>query len=283
MIPKRIFFYWSGANLSWMRYMTLFSFRKFNPDWDITLYFSENNNEKNWGGREEQDFSNYKGQNYFSLLENLNINIEKINLPDDVKNKVKNLSPVHESDIFRYYELFTNGGIYADMDILFFRSIDKFYNQLVQSNIDTLIHQDSNFITIGFLGASKGNIFYKEILDRALNVGLYDDYQSFGVDLIYSIYGGNRQKSQILDKIIKKHPKLNIFNLKNETVYNYDWTMIEYNNQIGVDMDKFSKESIGYHWFGGHQLSQMFNNILNENNYKDYNTTFCRLCKNILR
>lgn len=283
MIPKKIFFYWSGANLSWMRCMTLFSFRKFNPDWDITLYVSENNNDKNWGGHEEQDFSNYKGKNYFPLLEKLNIKIEKINLPDDVKNKVKNLSPIHESDIFRYYELFTNGGIYADMDILFFRPIDKFYNQLVENDIDTLIHQDKSFITIGFLGSTKGNIFYKEILDKALNVDIYNDYQSFGVDLIYSIYDANRQKSQILDKIKKKHPNLNIFNLKNETVYNFDWTMIEYNYQTGVDITAFSKESIGYHWFGGHPLSQMFNNVLNEDNYKDYNTTFCRLCKNILK
>ena len=74
MIPKRIFFYWSGHNLSWMRYMTLFSFRKLNPDWDIILYLSDNTNTtKTWKGVEEQDFSNYKGHNYFNKLEELNI------------------------------------------------------------------------------------------------------------------------------------------------------------------------------------------------------------------
>jgi hypothetical protein len=283
MIPKRIFFYWSGGKLSWMRYMTLFTFRKFNPDWDITLYISNNNNGKNWGGREEQDFSNYIGDDYLTQVEKLNINIEKIILPDEIQSKVKNLSPVHESDIFRYYELFSNGGIYADMDILFFRPIDNLYNQLVENNIDTLVHQDKSFITIGFLGANKGNAFYKEILDQALNVELHNNYQSFGVDLIYSIYGTNRQNPQILDKIEHKHSKLNIFNLKNETVYNYDWTMIEYNYQVGVDINSFSNESIGYHWFGGHPFSQMYNNILSERNFIDYNTTFCRLCKNILK
>jgi hypothetical protein len=283
MIPKRIFFYWSGSDLSWMRYMTLFSFRQFNPDWDITLYISDNKNKNKWYGREEQDFSNYKGVNYLSQVEELNIKVQKINLPDDVKNKVKDLSPVHESDIFRYYELFSNGGIYADMDILFFRPIDKFYKQLIENNTDTLIHQDTGFITIGFLGAESGNSFYKDILDHALDIEKYDNYQSFGVDLIYSIYGTNRQNPYIIDKILQKHPELNIFNLKNETVYNFDWTMIEYNNQYGVDINKFSKESIGYHWFGGHPMSQMFNNTLNEKNYVDYNTTFCKLCKNILK
>ena len=42
-IPKRIFFYWGGSDMSWMRYMTLYSFRKMNPDWEVILYVSDNN------------------------------------------------------------------------------------------------------------------------------------------------------------------------------------------------------------------------------------------------
>jgi len=62
MIPKRMFFYWSGNDLSWMRYMTLYSFRKMNPNWEIILYLSDNVNKiKTWNSGEEQDFLNYTG------------------------------------------------------------------------------------------------------------------------------------------------------------------------------------------------------------------------------
>ena len=154
MIPKRMFFYWSGNNLSWMRYMTLYSFRKFNPDWEIVLYLSDNNNTvKTWNSPEEQDFINYKGINYLDKITELNIKIEKVIFLDPNNSKYVGLSPVHESDLFRYYQLYTNGGFYCDMDVLFFRPIDEFYNYVTQNNFDTIVYQCSNYMAIGFLGA----------------------------------------------------------------------------------------------------------------------------------
>ena len=280
MIPKRIFFYWGGEKMSWMRYMTLYSFRKFNPDWEMVLYLSNNNNTKSWNGPEEQDFSNYRGDNYLDKISDLNIEIKNVEFPENVKDLIKDLSPIHESDLFRYYELFRNGGLYCDMDVLFFRPIDEFYGKI--KDYDSLIHQDKYNITIGFLGSCVNNLFYKNIFSCGIFNNKTDNYQSLGVDLIYKIYGGNRIDSQIYDKILNRFRNLKFYNLDTNLIYKYDWTKIDYNFSNPVGIGGFSDDSIGYHWYGGSPISQKYNNLLNETNYMDFKTTFSELCKNIM-
>lgn len=283
MIPKRIFFYWSGNNLSWMRYMTLFSFRKFNPDWEVVLYLSDNNiTTKTWNGTEQQDFFRYNGINYLDKLEELNIKIEKVELPDELKS-IPNISPIHESDLYRYYQLYKTGGFYCDMDVLFFRSMNSFYNTIIENNIDTVVHQCSTHMAIGFLGSSIDNEFYKELFDFGISNFNTSDYQSMGVDLFYKKYNGDRNRSNILPNIISTHPNLNVYNIPISLIYFFDWTKISYNYENLVYVNKFDKESIGYHWFGGSELSQKYNNILTEDNYRDHNTTFSAICRNILK
>lgn len=283
MIPKRIFFYWSGHNLSWMRYMTLYSFRKMNPSWDVTLYISDNTvNIKTWNGVEEQDFSNYIGINYFDKLSELNIKIEKVEFPVEYKEKLKNLSPVHESDLFRYYQLYKNGGFYCDMDVIFFRPIEKFYNQVM--NTDTIVYHCPTHLAIGFLGSSVDNQFYKDLFNFAIQNLNTIDYQSVGVDIFYKMIGGSRSNNvNFMDNLHSKYPELNINNIETSLIYFFDWTKIEYNFTNPIYINKFDKESIGYHWFGGSKISQNYNNILNESNYKEYKTTFSVLAKTLFK
>lgn len=282
MIPKRIFFYWGNETMSWMRYMTLKSFRLLNPDWEVVLYISKNKNfSKDWDGNETQDFINYTGHDYFSMVSDLNVKIEYADLSKYIDTST--INPIQESDMFRYYELYTNGGIYCDMDVLFFRPIDEFYLNLCDNNIDTLIHQTNDFITIGFLGASKGNPFFKDIFNFAINNVEKSNYQSMGVDLIYKMYDANRQSPFIIDKIKGKYPNLKIENLPSSLIYQYDWTKIKMNFSNNLDIKYFSKTSIGYHWFGGSPISQEYNSILNEVNYSSYSTTFSELTKHILK
>jgi glycosyl transferase-like sugar-binding protein len=283
MIPKRIFFYWSGNNLSWMRYMTLYSFRKFNPDWDITLYLSDNNNDvKTWVGTEEQDFLNYKGKNYLSEVEKLNINIKKVILPSEVKKKLINISPVHESDLFRYYELYKNGGFYCDMDVIFFRSMDDYYKTTTDNNIDTVLYQCPMYMAIGFLGSSKNNEYYNHLFQLGVTHFKMDDYQSLGVGLIYGLFGGSKSNAIVLDSIEKRFPQLNIQSIPTSLVYYYDWTKIKYNFNNSIPVEDFPMDSIGYHWFGGSKVSQFYNNRMNENNYMNYKTTFSTIAKKVL-
>lgn len=278
MIPKRIFFYWGGTKLSWMRYMTLYSFRKFNPYWEIVLYLSNNVGEKKWLGVEKQDYLEYNGVDYIDKIKDLNVKIKNINF--DEFDKLNKLNPVHQSDMFRYYELYKNGGFYCDMDVLFFKSIDNFYNKI--KDYDTIIHQNKNYITIGFLGSSENNQYFKDIFNFGLNDVKDDNYQSYGVDLIYKLFNGNRSNPLIFNKINDKYKDLKIKNINDNLIYKYDWTKINLVFSNSFNISDFDNESIGYHWFGGSPISQKYNNILNENNYMEYNMTFVNIVKKIL-
>jgi glycosyltransferase involved in cell wall biosynthesis len=294
IIPKKIFFYWGGSDLSWMRYMTLYSFRKMNPNWEMTLYVSYNNiGNKGWNGDEDQDYYNYKGDNYFNKLKNLNIQIKPAEFPIKIQDKLKNLSPVHKSDIFRYYKLYEDGGLYCDMDVLFFRPIDDFYKKIIENGYDTIIHEyqsSEKTLTIGFLGASVNNKYYKnlfefginEILIKDKNKKIEDNYQSMGVQLIYKMFTGHLHSSNIYKHILAKYPYLNFYNLPTNLIYKFDWTKINYCFTNSIKIDGFDKDSIGYHWYGGGVESQKYNNILNEKNYKNYKITFSLIADEII-
>jgi glycosyltransferase involved in cell wall biosynthesis len=290
-IPKRIFFYWGGSDMSWMRYMTLYSFRKMNPDWETVLYVSENTNKnKSWKGVDEQDYYMYTGNNYFKKLKKLGVKIEKAELPVEVKKRLKGISPIHESDLFRYYQLFLNGGLYCDMDVLFFKPINDFYNKITEGGYDTIIHEykafDANesdewWMTIGFLGASPNNEYYKNMFEYAVNNYKEDNYQSMGVYVIYGLFNTLPFK-QTYNKIVAQYPCLKFYNLSTELIYYYDWTKVEecFTNSIGIN--DFSARSIGYHWFGGCAISQKYNNILTEKNYMKHEIAFSKIAHEII-
>lgn len=285
-IPKRIFFYWGGSNLSWMRYMTLYSFRKMNPDWEVILYVSDNNiKNKSWKSYENQDYHQYKGDDYFNKLKDLNIKIENVIFPEEIQEKLKNISPIHKGDLFRYYQLYLNGGFYCDMDVLFFRSIDEFYNKVVNCGCDTIIHEyqgKERILAIGFLGASINNEYYKNLFEFGINNYNENDYQSMGVQLIYEMFTGKKYATHILNNIVKKYPNLKFYNLPTAFIYKFDWTQIKHCFINSLKINDFDYDSIGYHWYGGGVESQKYNGILNEKNYKEHITTFSAIAEEVI-
>lgn len=283
MIPKRIFFCWGGDKLSWMRYMTFYSFRRYNPDWEIILYRLENNRGNKWNGREKQDIWEYNGIDYFSKLAELNINVVEVKLDDS---SFSQISPIHKSDLFRYYVLFNLGGIYCDTDVIFFRSFENYYKQIISNSINTIIHEyfardNAYHLTIGMLGSSVNNEYYKDLFDFGMKNICDDYYQSMGVMLIYKMLN-MRACTSVADIIYSKYKNLKFFNLPTNLIYKYDWTMIDKCFKIGYNISDFDQESVGYHWYGGSPLVQEFNNVLNENTYQNYTTTFCNIVKHVL-
>ena len=210
MIPKRIFFYWENNKMSWMRYMTLYSFRKFNPDWEIDLFYDENTIfENQWKDNHIQDFSSYDGFNYFNKIKDLDINIKKWDLSKDNLGIFRNVTPSGKSDIFKWYELYKNGGFYSDMDIIYFKSMDNLYNHISENNYDTIICQSKykdifNFLSVGFLASKKNNDFYRDISEHCFKFKKQTEYQTYGVDCIYDLYKMSFSDNDVLnDSIIK--------------------------------------------------------------------------------
>ena len=282
-IPKRIFFYWEGDKMSWMRYMTLYSFRKYNPDWKMVLYLNKNPKikVKPWKCINSQDFFSYVGDDYFDLLSKLNIEIVEWDLSD---NKIKEtdlvVSPSHKSNFLKWSKLHEDGGIYSDMDILFFKPIDSFYDELIDGCYDTAICQ-TKYLSIGFLASKKHNEFFRDIFINGISKFNKDDYQTAGVMNIYDLYDGV-SIDKVLDAAKIKYKNLKFYNIPMNLLYFLDSTKINYAINNSLNINKFPAESIGYHWYAGHPNMQKLNNLLNENNYMNHNNTFTCIAKEIL-
>jgi len=265
-VPKRIFFYWGNNKMSWMRYMTLASFRKHNPDWDMTLYTSSPRiNYKIWKTKNYQDFFCYEGKDYRRLLIDLNINMVPFECDE-------NLTPSHTSNFLKWHVLATEGGIYSDMDILYFKPMDDFYNKI--KDYDTAICQ-TDYLSIGLLASSGKNDFYQDIINNIPKPYDYLHYQMAGVIAVYSLY--KCQQKDVLKEAAKKYPELRFYNIPMNTVYPYDSKHIVKAFTDPGNVGDLPKETIGYHWYAAHKKAQEFNNILTPDNYKKYNTLFSKI------
>ena len=268
---KNIYFYWGNDTISYMRYMTLFSFQVYNPDWDI--YLIKNNQKDNRsliGTVEKQDNTEYVGNDYSNLMNSLDINIiefknNMIDLKDEV---VSNMSDVHIKDILNWKLLSEQGGIVADMDILFIAPME----QIIQPNVDIgLVCFDGNpqkdYIPVSFMYSSGNNKFFNKIYKNALKNYKSTVYESCGTMCI---------NEKNLNDISINYSNLIIQKLYDSIVFPfvaYPWakgvTML-----YGTDNTHLmSSNSIGIHWYGGAPLSQKYNNIINDKTVYEINNT----------
>ena len=81
---------------------------------------------------------------------------------------------------------------------------------------------------------------------------------------------------------MKKYPYLKFYNIPFDLVYPYGSENIPYPFSTDINPLNLSETTIGYHWYAGHPIAQRFNNLLNENNYINYNNLFCNIAKMIL-
>ena len=311
MIPKKIYFYWGNEQMSWMRYMTLKSFRMFNPSWDMTLYTSHCPKDiKTWVTPENQDFFCFKGENYMGLINDLNVNI----VPWEIANNgitavasTPNISASHRSNFFKWAKLATDGGIYSDLDIIYFKPLDEFYNKINAEEYNTAICQ-TNYLSIGFLASSGNNPFFRDLFINGLDRYNTGEYQSAGVSNIYDFYNKTEKKDEAIAMIREKYPQLNkyeisiscptskvldvaqdrypqlkFYNIPFPFIYPLDSTQVEHAFNSSFSVNEAPTETVGYHWYAGHPISQNFNNLLTDKNYKDIYCVFTDIAKHILQ
>ena len=123
-IPKIAFTYWDMSNLTFMHYLTLYTFKKHHPDWTIVLYYpTKRVTNKSWHSNENK--LNVSTLNYISELSKLNIEIIEINFEYEFPNIPYYLSEVIKSDLFRLYACNTSGGVWIDMDTFWINSLEN--------------------------------------------------------------------------------------------------------------------------------------------------------------
>ena len=148
MIPKTLYLYWGGS-LSWLRFLTVYSFKKYNPDWEIKVYYPVNYSDSiTWNTNEQSDA--YDGENWFHKLSEY---AELIPFDCEIIGMSNDLPEVHKSGLFRAWILSTHGGMYCDFDILFFKPL-KIPKHI---NVIQCYNPEGKYFSDGFMGCDKGN------------------------------------------------------------------------------------------------------------------------------
>jgi len=279
-IPKKAHFYWGNSVLPYLRYLTLLSFHKYNPDWEINLYIPP----KQYTGAflDTQRSFNFIGRDYFPNLKRISkINIKIMNFKF-IEEKCKGLekdylsrAEVYKSDFLRWYLLSTVGGLWSDMDIMYFKSMnDMEINNSYNKDIDNVISLHPKYKhSVGFMLSAPNNSYYDYILEKAKIKFNPKHYQSIGVTLL-------NPEFPTVESIQKKFPYIKTINLPIKTVYAYDALIIPtiYNSN---NLNLYNKFSIGLHWYAGHSLAKKYTNEINHMNYSNYNNLLCKTIRKI--
>lgn len=267
-IPKRISFFWSGR-MSWMRWLTLDTFIRLNPGWEVHLYTPPENTvlSKHWTGKADDDNS-YRGLDYWDRLHS-SIQVHVFNPPT-------RMAAAQMCDFFQWELLSTIGGLYADLDILWISPLDDAIADYLSADI--LLCLESGILAIGFVGSSANCPFFKRVSKMAQAFmrkrKQNTNYQHYGASLLYSLFTrGKRQMNvaSVLRHIELEHSNSRLAVLPSKLIYPFDWRQTR---EIFEESRPTPNCSLGLHWFGGCPISNRWNDTLTEANWKDHKNTF---------
>jgi len=249
MIPKIVFTYWEGDQLSELHYLTIYSLHKYNPDLDIIIYTDENpkNILKEWNTHEHS--INIQKKIPLSKLIEVNPNkifLRTINFQKEY-NFDNNISIIFKADFIRIAKLYEHGGIWFDMDILFIKPIPDFF---FNTNINTFIFIYVEVIPTGFLATKPKSKYLEIIYNKSLEIiknKKLDNYQKIGPIIWIEEYNKLNEK-------IKNEIKI----LGNDLVYPFLWNELDY---LFKDKTKdLSNNTFGIHWYNGAPQTKNFIN-----------------------
>jgi len=268
-IPKIAHFYWGGNALSYLRFMSVKSFRMLNPDWDIFVHVPRILSTATPGWDTFQQKNKEIEHDYFDQLNELdNLTICKHNFN---RYRFSNQAhEVHKSDFLRWKLLNKHGGLWSDIDILYIRPMEQLAENCEElSHIDTALCPllPPNKHTVGFLLSAPNNNFFKYIGMQARKEYNPEVYQCMGSDLINARF-------KTFESFKKRFRKHDFIFLDNTCVYSITSKTIEWFYQ---EMDRNIRKkiqhrnTIGFHWFAGHPVSHEFEKVLKHDNVTDYN------------
>jgi len=242
-IPKVAHFYWGGEKLSFLRYLSIYSFRKQNPDWKIKLHIPEvlGTIVPTWKTLEQKISKSIQNNvsNCFDLIHDLNVEFVKHNF--DKYGFSNTAHEVHKSDFLRWILLSGEGGVWSDMDILYVQPINYMIdnNDLNNKTHTGVCCYDDGIYAIGFLMSSQNNDFYKKISNLAIKKFKAKDYQSMG------------------NKLFTRNE--NALHINVQTVYSIQNIDFFLNYNLNVE-DYYN--AIGFHWYGGHPKTANLENTI---------------------
>lgn len=282
-IPKIAHFYWGNEQLPYLRYLSILSFKIHNPDWAIKVYTPEIKYKGKFMDTRAIPF-NFTGRDYYPNLRSLDVQIQPVtfefvdNICEGIdESTYHSRQEVYRSDFLRWHLLSTEGGLWSDMDIMYFKSMNCMnVNTAANKNANTIISLHPKYgHSVGFMLSHPKNKYYATILNRARANFNPKDYQSIGVNLLNKDFG-------TINDIENKFPGLwgKVLNIDIKTVYAYDALVIPtiYNYS---DTGRYTENSIGLHWYAGHHLAKSFTNSITHLNYEEYNNVLSKTIQRV--
>lgn len=283
-IPQVAHFYWGGATLSYLRFLTVKTFQRFNPGWRARFYcpkvpYSGKNPWGNGvGGDKDLLGANLSCKDYFGEVGKLP-NTEVVQVDFETLG-IGDVPDVYRSDLLRLKVLGEDGGLYSDMDIIYFRPMEgAYFNSSEQSGTNTVIsfHPTRREYSIGFLMSGNNNplfqSLYRQGIDAISACSSPTDYQRLGVKMWQGSFADP-------DAMIGKFPSLKIHNIEMELTYAIDYVRIGAIYEGNVEYR--TPKTIALHWYGGHPLGKKWENNIQEGTVKNFNTTLANTIKDAL-
>ncbi|MEW5784276.1 MAG: glycosyltransferase family 2 protein [Bacillota bacterium] len=279
-IPRVVHFYWGNDTISFLRYLSVFSFRLYNPDWIIKLYYPKTKfrGAKTWATRER--YGKFKGKNYIDKL--FGLDVEKIEVDFGEIGFASDVPENYKADFLRWRILSFEGGLWSDIDIIYFKPVaDLYFNQEVNKDTELCVcineYQNNS---VGFLLAAPGNGLCKFVHAQSFTRLNLQDYQSMG-PLILDAY------FPTVASIKEKFPALNVFNFKMAVVYPVHddpprnwWASSIFQ---GSDLSRITDDTIGLHWYAGHPDADEWEDKLTENNFHKFDNVLVKVIGEVMR
>ncbi len=244
-VPKIAFSFWEGTQFTYMHYLTMLSFSKFNPDFRIIIYTTNKSENKvlNWSSHEQKlQYTNFYDFNKLKDIPNLEIQ------PLDINAEIgydQEISSVWKSDIIRVKKLMEHGGFYIDFDTLFIKKIDE---ALIHLPNDIGLNYYHGVFNNAFIVSRPNGIvitkIYEEMIRRLRSNFLNNNYMFFGSTLITPL---------IMNNIILKRI---VFFIPNEMTCPYLFN--EMDKLFYTNINKITDNTFCIHWYNGDVLSRKY-------------------------
>ncbi len=261
MIDLNFGLWWSGAKLSYLRYLTFKTLRHFHPHSRIQLYFSKKFSTELKEKTQEFTTPDVVKKDYLEDLKKLNVEFVRFDY-------VHKYAPNHQSDWFRWFFLKENCGVYLDTDQIILKSfkglpLSKY--KFIYSYYDVVspYAKDGKFCPVGVLGASKDSKIVEYINREITNYYQGNNYNSIG-------------PLMMLD-VANKIDMSEAFNAP----YNYFYPVpiCDYTSSICDGSLKLNSSNFSLHWFGGCDKIVKFKNGYTEEFAKTSNDAISKFLR----
>ena len=265
-IPKVAHFYWGNKSLPFSRFFTVASFAALNKDWEIRLHAPEELSDSlnlTWDSHEHRRLPRRKNAPEIKCYWDKVKAIPNVWICEQDLGFLKSASEVHKSDFLRWGLLSKDGGLWSDMDIVYFRPMDDLYLNRKSPEVVTVNglkhYVDSSKTTevvsvtghtnsIGFLIAEQGSNFFRDVAEGCLELVLSNgleligkNYQSIGREIIDNMVNEASLNKKVPYYTVKKDCKsgdneiLMMVKVHNDSVHG-DFIMKESEGIKNIDM-----------------------------------------------